>query len=257
MKYVILIILGVTVIGLAFGMLQIEQEVIPVKDIQVTNFEECVAAGYPVMESYPRKCAEPNNGPFIEIISIEEIEKIKTVTKEPEIKSVSQDKNYVTIETLKWEVAAKKQECGSFSRQPCLVVNGENLYDPIDDFEYKEGYTYQITVGKYLRFGTTDPDLLPQDVGMFAYRLVSLDSITSTEIKQDLTTPSNSCRISGCSSQLCVSAENAGQISTCEFLPQYACYRTAKCEVQVSGECGWTETEELNQCLQNPTNFEI
>lgn len=31
----------------------------------VTNFEECVAAGYPVMESYPEQCRTPNGETFI------------------------------------------------------------------------------------------------------------------------------------------------------------------------------------------------
>lgn len=29
-------------------------------DAQITNYEECVAAGYPVMESYPEKCSDGN-----------------------------------------------------------------------------------------------------------------------------------------------------------------------------------------------------
>lgn len=33
------------------------------------NFEECVAAGYPVMESYPRQCNTPSGGHFVEDIS--------------------------------------------------------------------------------------------------------------------------------------------------------------------------------------------
>jgi hypothetical protein len=29
--------------------------------IEITNFDECVAAGYPVMESYPRQCSDGEN----------------------------------------------------------------------------------------------------------------------------------------------------------------------------------------------------
>ncbi len=36
---------------------------------KVTNFEECVAAGYPVMESYPRQCRTPDEL-FIENVSV-------------------------------------------------------------------------------------------------------------------------------------------------------------------------------------------
>jgi len=34
----------------------------------VNNFEECLAANYPILESYPRQCKTPNNKTFVEII---------------------------------------------------------------------------------------------------------------------------------------------------------------------------------------------
>ncbi|MFA5746610.1 MAG: Gmad2 immunoglobulin-like domain-containing protein [Candidatus Paceibacterota bacterium] len=37
----------------------------------VNNFEECAAAGYPVMESYPRQCKTPEGNNFIEYIGNE------------------------------------------------------------------------------------------------------------------------------------------------------------------------------------------
>ena len=63
----------------------------------------------------------------------------------------------------------------------------------------------------------------------------------------------NGCAVAGCSGQLCVSAEEAeNMFTTCEFRPEYACYREASCEPQADGKCGWTETAELRQCLANP-----
>lgn len=55
------------------------------------------------------------------------------------------------------------------------------------------------------------------------------------------------CFVGGCSGQIC--SEQEGVISTCEFRPEYACYATATCERQAGGECGWTETPELDACL--------
>ena len=108
----------------------------------ISTFEECAAAGYPVMESYPEQCATPDGRTFIRDIS--------------------------------------------------GVGGGENI-------------TF------------------------------------------------NGCAVAGCSGQLCVSAEEAGDIfTTCEFRPEYACYREASCEPQANGKCGWTETAELRQCLANP-----
>lgn len=54
------------------------------------------------------------------------------------------------------------------------------------------------------------------------------------------------CRPTGCSSQICSDQDVA---STCEYREEYACYRTAKCERQTDGKCGWTQTPALAQCL--------
>ena len=61
--------------------------------------------------------------------------------------------------------------------------------------------------------------------------------------------PCSGCIAGGCSGQLCVDASQQAPISTCEWRPEYACYRTATCERQANGNCGWTSTPELTQCL--------
>jgi len=58
------------------------------------------------------------------------------------------------------------------------------------------------------------------------------------------------CYISGCSAQLCT--DEPGAISTCEYRPEYACYKTATCERQTTGKCGWTQSPALTACLANP-----
>ncbi len=58
------------------------------------------------------------------------------------------------------------------------------------------------------------------------------------------------CYKGGCGGQLC--SEEEGMVSTCEFEPEHACYRSAECARQADGACGWTQTPELTECLQNP-----
>ena len=55
------------------------------------------------------------------------------------------------------------------------------------------------------------------------------------------------CVRSGCSNQIC--ADHA-VMTTCEFRPEYACYQKATCERQANGDCGFTPTPELNECLR-------
>ena len=59
------------------------------------------------------------------------------------------------------------------------------------------------------------------------------------------------CVIGGCSGQLCVEEGDPG-VSTCEYRAEYACYKSAVCERQASGQCGWRQDSALLACLSNP-----
>ena len=55
------------------------------------------------------------------------------------------------------------------------------------------------------------------------------------------------CMKTGCSGQVCSDKE---VITTCEFRPEYECYKKAACERQANGDCGFTQTRELTACLR-------
>lgn len=55
------------------------------------------------------------------------------------------------------------------------------------------------------------------------------------------------CFKTGCSGQVCADEE---VVTTCEFKPEYECYKRAKCERQANGQCGFTDTPELRRCLK-------
>lgn len=55
------------------------------------------------------------------------------------------------------------------------------------------------------------------------------------------------CIKTGCGGQVCSDEE---VITTCEWRREYECYRSARCERQASGECGFTPTQELTACLR-------
>lgn len=54
------------------------------------------------------------------------------------------------------------------------------------------------------------------------------------------------CRPSGCSGEICADEE---VFTTCIYKEEFACYKKAKCERQKDGQCAWTLTQELLQCL--------
>lgn len=63
----IAVIIGATIIILNYK--NTPQNISDVTNISnVSNFEECIAANYPILESYPRQCITPDNKTFVEII---------------------------------------------------------------------------------------------------------------------------------------------------------------------------------------------
>ena len=60
------------------------------------------------------------------------------------------------------------------------------------------------------------------------------------------------CIRTGCSGHVC-SSENI--LTTCEWLPEYACIRLQACEKQKDGACGWTPTDESKACFEKLDYF--
>ena len=77
------------------------------------------------------------------------------------------------------------------------------------------------------------------------------DKPTTTVDNQPQPVPSKvtaDCVIMGCSNEICTSPDNP-VFTACVYQSRFACYKTASCEKQASGVCGWTETDELTNCL--------
>ncbi len=51
---------------IAVGFLIFQSRTSDNADISITNFNECVDAGYPILESYPRQCNTPDGRNFVE-----------------------------------------------------------------------------------------------------------------------------------------------------------------------------------------------
>lgn len=58
----------------------------------------------------------------------------------------------------------------------------------------------------------------------------------------------NECVVGGCSGTVC-EEKGEGTVTTCEYRPEYQCYKQAVCERQISGQCGWTKTSSYNSCV--------
>lgn len=62
-------VIGLMAVGAIAVILQRSDKQSTVPEVTITNFEECVSAGNPVMESYPRQCRDAGGRLFTEDIS--------------------------------------------------------------------------------------------------------------------------------------------------------------------------------------------
>lgn len=77
---------------------------------------------------------------------------------------------------------------------------------------------------------------------------------SSTPVTPVTPTPTlGKCFVGGCSGQIC--SDQEGMASTCEYREEYACYKTARCERQNNGQCGWTQSLPLLMCLNSALNI--
>lgn len=86
-------------------------------------------------------------------------------------------------------------------------------------------------------------------IGYFGFVTIGNNGVDTPNMPTDSTAqmPAPPCFIGGCSGELCW--PEPGAVSTCIYKEEYACYKTAKCERQKDGQCGWTSTVELTSCL--------
>lgn len=87
----------------------------PVDHFVVTNFEECVAAGYPVMESYPRQCSDGTNT-FEETV-VPESYPLET---KPEPISGEREKDGCVITGCNGEVCVSEETSQLMGVTPCI-----------------------------------------------------------------------------------------------------------------------------------------
>ena len=58
----------------------------------------------------------------------------------------------------------------------------------------------------------------------------------------------NDCVTGGCSGTICQSKNSEPIFTTCEYLPEYMCYKSSGCRC-ISGKCDWEKTAEFDKCV--------
>ena len=57
------------------------------------------------------------------------------------------------------------------------------------------------------------------------------------------------CITGGCSGTVCQSKDSEPIFTTCEFLPEYACYKEIRCGC-IEGKCHWDKTTAFDECVE-------
>jgi len=62
------------------------------------------------------------------------------------------------------------------------------------------------------------------------------------------------CVVAGCNGEICTEELQAPFVATaCMAHPAFSCYQVyGTCERQVTGQCGWTDSAALDQCVETP-----
>lgn len=100
-----------------------------------------------------------------------------------------------------------------------------------DDFLYDD-VTWDICTEKKLKDNTQHGCLCSKESG------------TEKECTTD-----DDCVIGGCSGTICQSKNAEPIFTTCEYLPEYGCYKEIKCGC-IDGKCQWDKTEQFDNCVE-------
>jgi len=60
----------------------------------------------------------------------------------------------------------------------------------------------------------------------------------------------NYCKVGGWYNELCVKGESKTVQGPNIPRPENVCFKEAKCEVQLTGNCGWTKTRNFKKCIE-------
>jgi hypothetical protein len=217
---------------------------------KIDDFATCVAAGNSVMESYPRQCRDKKGNTYTEEINGGVNNAMVRVSSPSQNSVITSPVTVVGEARGNWyfEASLPVEVVGSDGTVLGVApaqAQGEWMTTEFVPFSTTITFNPGKNTAGFIRVKKDNPSGDPS-------RDESID-IPVTFATTSGTVSLDACRPTGCSGQIC---SDEDIVSTCEYKPEYACYKTAKCERQTTGECGWTETPVLAACINNPPKTE-
>ncbi len=255
-KFLVFPALFIFIVGVVGGFQWMKSQEIKQDTNNITNFEECAARGFPVMESYPRQC-RAGEKTFIEIIEFEEFVSENVRVTFPKINEpvsspleVRGEARGIWFFEASFPIKILDEDGNELGAS---YVQAQSEWMTKDFVPFAGEITFALPTSEYgvLVLEKDNPSGLPEyaDEARIPIRFVLFDPEAGSN-KDDHTEEvklSPACRRTGCSGQVC---SDEDVVTTCEFRPEYTCYQAARCERQQNGECGWTMTEDLRSCLR-------
>ena len=102
-----------------------------------------------------------------------------------------------------------------------------------------------LTVIQFLNSKKSAPEFSGENQNLIPPQIIPTEIITPQSEK----TVRPGCKISGCNMEICQNEDAEDLVSICIAKPEFACYKNAVCEIQPDGNCAWTQTEKLINCL--------
>lgn len=267
---ILLLLLGIALVVAGLFLLLSEKE--PQRATTVTSFEECVAAGYTVEESYPARCSVPGGESFLQNIGNEreKTDLIRIDSPRPGATVTANESFVVTGEARGyWYFEADfpvevLNDQGAKIGSGIAVAQGEWMTEDFVPFIAEVALEGNYSGTAELVLHRSNPSDLRENDDELIVPIVLKRAEESTESRKleankplvenppitngSAPTVVAECFVGGCSGQICSS--DPGVVTTCEWTEKYACYKESVCELQANNECGWTETTQFLACLE-------
>jgi hypothetical protein len=199
------------------------------------------------MESYPEQCRTPEGTTFVrdigneneksDLIRVNNLEPGTVVSSPLTVRGEARGTWYFEAS---FPVEIQDAEGNTLAQVPAQA-QGEWMTEEFVPFEVTLDFIAPSSGPGQIVLHKDNPSGLPEN---------EHDLVIPIMFGSESTVASTSgCVISGCSAQICADEEMA---STCEYRPEYNCYKAARCEKNSAGQCAWVDTPTLRRCLANP-----
>lgn len=222
-----------------------------IRSQKVYDFTSCVAYGNLVMESHPRQCRDRDGVVYAEklasfddnLVRVDFPVKDTLVTSPLVIKGEARGFWYFEASFP----VSLIDEDGNVLASHYATAEGDWMTEEYVPFSSPVSFSVSKETRGFVVLKKDNPSGDPErDAEVRLPVVFSPKKVTTPD-----SISSKKCVVGGCSGQLCSDASSEPLMSTCEYREEYACYKDAVCEVQKgTGECGWTETQELSLCLK-------